>query len=177
MLERHEREQARLLMEGGPVFAILFYPISYREYCQIMKLTFFWARFNCGNKGDTAIIKASRKVGNRFAANIKKGAVDEMKRMLSLVLAIAMVLGLTSCGEREKKPGSVESTAPDTSKEVVSQDKAVTLKVSFAESQGDPKYDAMEAFKEYVEREFNFSSDKVYQNISACAVVFAANGS
>ena len=30
---------------------------------------------------------------------------------------------------------------------------------------------------ETTELEFNFSSDKVYQNISACAVVFAANGS
>ncbi len=60
-----------------------------------------------------------------------------MKKILAVLLALVMVLALTSAAFADDKP--------------------ITLKVSFAESQGDPKYDAIVAFKDYVEKESNGS--------------------
>ena len=54
-----------------------------------------------------------------------------MKKLLALTLALIMVFGFAASAAYA--------------------DDSITLKVSFAENQGDPKYDAMVAFKDYVE--------------------------
>lgn len=80
-----------------------------------------------------------------------------MKRTLSLLLATAMLICLGGCGGKASSDASTQSPGPGDAapSEAVqkSEAKPLTLKVSFAESQGDPKYDAMLAFEEYVEKE------------------------
>lgn len=77
-----------------------------------------------------------------------------MKRALSLGLAFAMVLALVSCsGNTDTPSSSAEGSAGKP------EDTPITLRVSFAESQGDPKYEAMVAFEEYVEKESDGTID------------------
>lgn len=75
-----------------------------------------------------------------------------MKRTLVILLTLAMLFALAACGGGTAAP---ESVAPETDagpgQDVSNSEPPITLKVSFAESQGDPKYDALVAFKDYVE--------------------------
>mgnify|MGYP001027793433 CR=1 FL=1 len=70
-----------------------------------------------------------------------------MKKIIALILAMLMMLSLAACGTQKTEP------AADAEPTEVAEpaDTPITLKVSFAETQGDPKYDAMVAFKDYVE--------------------------
>lgn len=70
-----------------------------------------------------------------------------MKKSVSIFLLIALVFSLSACGGT---PQNTKTPDPGASSQPPSSD-PITLKVSYAESQGDPKYDAMLEFKEYVE--------------------------
>ena len=59
---------------------------------------------------------------------------SKMKKVIALFMVICMLTALCAAS-------------------AFADAKNVTLKLSFAESQGDPKYDAMVAFKDYVEKE------------------------
>lgn len=77
-----------------------------------------------------------------------------MKKTAALFLALSMLFMLAACGD---KGTMIPSAEPEPSAAAVPAGEpassTMVLKVSFAESQGDPKYDAMLAFQEYVERE------------------------
>ena len=70
-----------------------------------------------------------------------------MKKIIALILAMLMMLSLAACGTQKTEPAA----AAEPTEVAEPADTPITLKVSFAETQGDPKYDAMVAFKDYVE--------------------------
>lgn len=86
-----------------------------------------------------------------------------MKKALAFLLALMMLVALAACGDKTPPPedsatvSSSPESDPGANTEEPSDDTPITLKVSFAESQGDPKYDAIVAFKDYVEEKSNGS--------------------
>lgn len=95
-----------------------------------------------------------------------------MKKSVSIFLLIALMFSLAACGGEQ--PNNEKTPAPDVNTNQPAAD-PVTLKVSYAESQGDPKYDAMLEFEKYVEEKSEgsisielYASNELGSNADVC---------